>query len=154
MKRMMMFLSGLFLAAGCATPTTWLVNSEGRSVLCSATGWGYIGAPMAAASHDHCVSNYKRVGYVELSDLTLGLYLDFSENVARVKRVEPYSSGDRVGIKQGDILKTVDGMAMRSYKDGQAVLKAKHAGDPVLVVVDRDGSLLEFSPTLQLRGER
>lgn len=47
----------LITLTACATPSTLLVNQEGRVQRCAAHGWGYVGAPMAGMIHSRCVED-------------------------------------------------------------------------------------------------
>lgn len=49
--------------AACATPSTVLQNANGQTVTCSASGFGYIGAPAALISHSNCVDEMQAKGY-------------------------------------------------------------------------------------------
>lgn len=149
MKRSMLLAIALGLA-GCATPSTWLANNQGQAVLCSATGWGYVGAPMAATTHDQCVSNYRKVGYFELPDVVLGVLFDRSDP-PQITSTEPDSPAAQAGIKRGDLLQSVEGFSVKTYRDLANVLRQRKAGDRVTVVVVREGSPIEFVPTLRQR---
>lgn len=53
------------LLSSCATPNTMMVNpTNGQLANCSATGWGWAGAPLAIMSHDSCVESMRTVGWV------------------------------------------------------------------------------------------
>ena len=56
---------GLFVA-GCATPHMLLVNDQGVTVRCSATGVGLYSAVAANQTFKGCVEDYKRLGYHEM----------------------------------------------------------------------------------------
>ena len=59
-------LVGLLLA-GCATPSYMLRNPGTDQVVhCTASGWGYVGAPMALITAKHCVDDYERIGWVKI----------------------------------------------------------------------------------------
>ncbi len=74
----------------------------------------------------------RKMGYVELPDVILGVLLDYSEtSVIRVKQVEPGSPAETAGIQVGDLVKAF--------------------GDGLAVTVERGGSLMELSPTLAAR---
>jgi hypothetical protein len=51
------------LLAGCVAPSQMMVNGQGQMVRCSATGWGYIGAPLAYHPKNVCVADYEKIGY-------------------------------------------------------------------------------------------
>jgi S1-C subfamily serine protease len=138
------------ILAGCATPSTFLVNNDGQMIRCYATGWGYVGAPMAAVSHDQCVSDYRKVGYFELPDVVLGVRFD-AASPPQITSTDPGSPAAQVGILRGDLLQSVEGLPVKNYRDLANVLRQRKAGDRVSVVVVREGSTLEFTPALAQR---
>ena len=58
------------LLTSCATPSTVMINKHSKEWrTCSATGWGWVGAPLAIMSHDSCVESLKKVGYVPIDEV-------------------------------------------------------------------------------------
>jgi hypothetical protein len=43
-----------------------LQNPASNVTRCSSAGWGIIGGTLAAAQHDSCVEDMKRLGYKEI----------------------------------------------------------------------------------------
>jgi S1-C subfamily serine protease len=140
----------LLLCAGCATPSSLMVNSEGRLYRCAASGWGWIGAPLADSIHDRCVSDFKKLGYWELPDRTTGMRLPLTAPF-RVLSFEPNSSAASVGIQVGDVVTTVGDRPATTLRDIHDALKAGGVGDPIRVIVEREGKAIEFSPLLRER---
>lgn len=54
--------------AACASPSQWMVNDQGQKVRCAASGWGYIGAPLAVHSEHVCEADFAKVGYHKMPD--------------------------------------------------------------------------------------
>jgi len=53
----------LALLGGCVSPSQMMVSNDGRMARCAASGWGYIGAPLAYHTVSTCVSDYESIGY-------------------------------------------------------------------------------------------
>ncbi len=52
------------IITGCVNREAILVHPEtGQQQFCSNSGWGWLGAPMAASAHNRCVSNLRAQGY-------------------------------------------------------------------------------------------
>jgi uncharacterized lipoprotein YajG len=67
MKTLILIAAATVLT-GCASPSQWMVNNDGNQVRCAATGWGVVGMIVAKGYEKSCVSDYKKVGYREMSD--------------------------------------------------------------------------------------
>lgn len=65
MKRAILAVAVLIGSAGCSY-STMLQNPAGNVTRCSSAGWGIIGGTLAAAQHDSCVEDMKRLGYKEI----------------------------------------------------------------------------------------
>jgi hypothetical protein len=50
---------------GCVAQKTALFNAKGQMLQCHASGWGWLGAPIAMAEHSECVKKAKAAGYSE-----------------------------------------------------------------------------------------
>lgn len=74
MKNLTLLLILLILLAGCATPNTMMVHSTtGEYRNCAASGWGYIGAPIAMMTHDSCVDSLRSIGFIKVDEVTPGI---------------------------------------------------------------------------------
>ena len=137
---------GLALA-GCATPAQMFVNPQGQVMRCSASGWGYIGAPLANRSFDSCVDDLSSLGYVKIENVgVIGILLSRSDtSPPLVQVVTPNSPAAVAGMLPGDELFEVDGHAVFS---GPSALQALFGGvgQPVNVKYRRAGR--EFQVTL------
>lgn len=58
-------LPALLLISGCASTSTQMVNDKGQVANCGASGWGWIGAPMALAMSQDCIAKYQAAGFHE-----------------------------------------------------------------------------------------
>lgn len=141
----------LLLLAGCATPSTTLVNQDMQTVRCSAPSSGRAGTPQVLANRDRCVRESKSMGYLELPDVVLGVKPLFTGAAPSVQEVITGSPADKVGMQPGDVIHTMGGSPVRSFKDFVDALRSKRAGDVLPVVVHRGGDTLEFAPVLEKR---
>ena len=139
------------LLAGCATPFTILVNQDMQTVRCSATSLGRSGTPSVLANRDRCVREFKSMGYVELPDVVLGIKPSFAGAAPSVQEVITGSPADKAGLKPGDVIQSMGGNQVQSFKDFVGALRSKRAGDVLPVVVRRGGATLEFEPVLERR---
>lgn len=125
---------------GCATPSQMFINPQGQVMRCSASGWGYIGAPLANRSFDQCVEDMKSLGYVKLENVGLvGIMLSHSDTtLPLVQVVTPESPAAFAGILPGDEIFEIDGHTVFS---GPSALQALFGGvgQPVNIKYRRAG---------------
>jgi len=58
----------------CAVRNTLHVHpATGDVKACSASGWGWIGAPMALTVHGSCTDTLKSIGYLSMDEVTPGI---------------------------------------------------------------------------------
>jgi predicted metalloprotease with PDZ domain len=149
--RMLFSLLVVALLAGCATPSTTLVNQDLQTVRCSATSRERSGTPSVVANRDRCVQEFKSMGYVELPDVVLGIKPRFAGPAASVQEVVTESPADKAGIKPGDVIRSMGGSPVQSFKDFVDALSSRRAGEVLPIVVSRGGATLEFAPVLKRR---
>ncbi len=67
-----------------------------------------------------------------------------------IGQVTPDSAAETAGLQAGDIIKTINDHQTIKWQDVSRLIQGS-AGDPVVLTVDRDGQLLEFTgqPTMQ-----
>lgn len=71
MKKWPLLLAVASILSACVTPNAMLVNpSTGEIRNCSASGWGWAGAPLAEASFHSCVNGLKSIGYIPMDEVT------------------------------------------------------------------------------------
>jgi len=87
MKELVLLGTAALVVAGCATPSTTLQNASGQTVECSSSGYGYLGAPMALASHAKCVERMQAMGYRAVD--------------ARSVQPSPVSTGENISLDLG-----------------------------------------------------
>lgn len=151
MYRLYLLLAVLLLTA-CAAPSTLLVNSQGKVQRCAAYGAGWLGTPTAFKIHESCVDDMKKLGYMELPDVLLGVIAkDWSASPLVVSQVNDRTPAQAVGLQPGDILKEMDGQPIATFNDLMTLLMTKQPGDVLKVKLDRDGHELEVSPILAKR---
>ena len=124
--------------AGC-TPSTMLVGSHGDVQRCSAYGWGLGGIGMAMLIHSSCVSDLKKIGYVELPNVIIGIDAAWDEKYPH-RLTQVVDPAESAGIKEGDLLISIDGKAIKTATDLMRILSSKNPGDNVSVLIEREGS--------------
>lgn len=68
MKRLIL-LGVLSLTSGCANPKQVMVNAgTWQQVNCSASGWGWLGAPQAISMVNDCINTQKVLGYIPIEE--------------------------------------------------------------------------------------
>ena len=98
---------------------------------------------MAQLIHSSCVSDLKRIGYWEMPSVWLGIYARWGEEYPfRLTQVR--DPAESAGIKVGDLLISIDGMAIRDAVDLAKVLSSKNPGDSVSVLIEREDSDPKF----------
>ncbi len=67
-----------------------------------------------------------------------------------IGQVSPESAAEAAGLQAGDIITTINGHQTETWEDVSSNIQ-KSGGDPVVVIVKRDGQLMEFigQPTMQ-----
>lgn len=74
----------------------------------------------------------------------LGVEMDMNDPVAIVREVKPNSAAARVGLKQGDVVESFNGVAVESPLQLVELVSRKRAGDSIKLVVNRGGQKLEY----------
>lgn len=114
----------------------------------STTGYGYglagaIAIGTAQQSHDRCVEDMRKIGYVKIPDGIVGISLENGTKPPLIKAVaDPVRTA---GVRQGDALLTLDGQAVENMYDTLKILSVKKIGDTVTVKVQRSQEVLESS---------
>ncbi len=67
---------------------------------------------------------------------------------AYVQSVTSGGAADKAGIKSGDLIVSVDGVAIRSFDELRGMASGYSPGDKVIVSLDRDGKTLDVNVTL------
>lgn len=99
---------------------------------------GFLGIHMNQSSLDHVAQDY------------LGLP---DANGVLISRVEEGMPADRAGLRSGDIIRKVDGEAIRDSNDLLAKIATRRPGETVALEIFRDRKYREFEVTLMSRDE-
>jgi predicted metalloprotease with PDZ domain len=83
------------------------------------------------------------------SNPTLGLKLLFEQEGAQVTEVVPGSGADEAEVREGDVLISINGVAIASIEDVKEVIGEKKEGDKVSVKIVRDG--VEYDKEVELK---
>ena len=83
----------------------------------------------------------------------LGVELAETKGKLEVKEVGEGSGAELAGMKKGDVIKSLDGTAVKDIKALAKLLEGKKAGDKIKVSVVREGKEMELEVTLSAKGE-
>jgi putative serine protease PepD len=74
-----------------------------------------------------------------------------SPNGAQVQTVLPGGPGEKAGLKQGDVIKSIDGVPVKDSSGVSSAIAAKKPGDKVTIQIERNGLTQEIVATLGTR---
>ncbi len=114
MKRYLNLVVLVLFITGCVSKQAMLVNPDtGQTQNCSASGWGWFGAPHASHIYNKCVSNMRTNGYKYPYEITSEQQPEFigksKEKLPEVTIVKPKLSNVReakIAYKTGRISKS------------------------------------------------
>jgi serine protease Do len=78
----------------------------------------------------------------------LGIQLDQADDIARIAMIMPGMAADRAGLKDGDVIRLVDGEEIKSRTQIQETIRAHQPGDKVKLVIERQGKRETIEATL------
>jgi len=81
----------------------------------------------------------------------LGTYLEPVDGGCRVTRVLPGTPAEAAGLREGDLITTVDGWSVTSSRDVTAALRRRRVGDMIAVEYVRDGQTMWVQVILRPR---
>ena len=111
-------LPAVLILSACVSQSTMLMNQKGQWVRCSASGGGWLGAPMAANNHSRCVEDFEKIGYIPVPAVVWGVKVDsWQSPQIKVSEVAPNSPAAVSGIRVGDLIKTIDGQSVANGKE-------------------------------------
>ncbi|HZR71210.1 MAG TPA: PDZ domain-containing protein [Burkholderiales bacterium] len=122
---------------GCVTAQYGsLVNSRNEFAHCYRTSAGITGGIIASVSFKNCVEGYEKAGYMELQQAgATGIYKVAADGGAvRAASITRGSPAARVGIAEGDVIVSVDGVPVSGSDDAMGRLFGK-VDTPVSIVV-------------------
>lgn len=131
------------LAVGCSSPSAMLVSPMNQTVLCSASGWGYIGAPVAHHEYSKCVDRYEALGYLPIEDAGV-VGINISTATLQVVSVAPNSPAAAAGIAIGDKVIQVNAVPITDAQSAIKLLFGK-AGEPVTITLQRNGQTIPYT---------
>jgi predicted metalloprotease with PDZ domain len=155
-NRLTILATTLLTIIGCATPSTVLVNSEGRVIRCASYGWGTrpviaaVTISTAYAIRDSCVRDAEMIGYVPLSTATTGLHLDWKTKPPTIDDVAGPSL--KAGILKGDVLTHMDDEEITEPMAMLSIMSQKRVGDSMKLRIKRGADTLTFNVGLGKRG--
>ena len=83
----------------------------------------------------------------------LGVQLSEAKDKLEIKEVGEGSGAEAAGLKQGDLIKAVEGKEVSEISELAKILEKKKAGETVTVTVSREGKKFELEVTLSAKGE-
>jgi serine protease Do len=82
------------------------------------------------------------------SDAALGVVLDDVAGMARLASVRSGLPGDKAGLRDGDIVRKLDGESIGSRLELQQAIRSHLPGDKISLAIERDGNLRTIEATL------
>lgn len=138
------------LLSACVTPSTVMVNREGKVMRCAAHGYGNaIAIGTAQSIHDSCVNDARQVGFIPMPQAGIGFRSDTKTTPLKIIEVSPNAYA--AGIREGDLLLEVDSKPIKDPFSLFQVLNTKKPGDRVGLKVQRDGAVLPLTVDLVRR---
>ena len=138
-----------------------LVNSEGKVIginTLKLSGTGIEGMGFAIPINSTTDITSQLIQYSKVKRPYIGITgIDLTEDMAKtynlvigvyVKSVEDFSSGEKAGIKAGDVIIEADGTKVTKMDDLNKVKNSHKIGDEMKIKVNRDGQEKELTVTL------
>jgi S1-C subfamily serine protease len=144
-RRPMLFL--LLLSSACVSPSTLLVNRDGRVIRCATTGYGYgvagaIAIGAAQSAHNACVRDAQRLGFVKLPEAFAGINFDPKARPLKITNVT--SPAQEAGIRKDDVLLELDETKVEDAFGVLQQMSKKQVGEALTVKIERNGKTIEF----------
>lgn len=145
MKNLFILAIFLMIFSGCSYSQN-MMNREGEGIRCWASGWGFIGGPMAINTFNDCINAHKQIGYVEIEQVGVpGLYLN-EGNPPSIREAPASQPAGKAGMMAGDKIMFVNGQPVKSIKD-VAFFGFCKPGDTINYQIDRNGEVKLFTIT-------
>jgi photosystem II stability/assembly factor-like uncharacterized protein len=84
-------------------------------------------------------------------NVTLGFFAQEQEDLLLVQRVQPDSSADKAGIKEGDTVKAVNKKEVKTRQDVAQALSGLKAGDKATVTIQRGTETKDYAIEVEAR---
>jgi PDZ domain-containing protein len=138
----------MLTASACVTPSTMLVNREGKVIRCASYGygWGVAGAiaiGTAEQMHDSCVRDAGMIGFIPVPKAAFGFNVDTKTSPLRIIQVG--SNAAAAGMRIGDVLLNAGSRPLNHPFDLFQFLNSKKPGDRVVVTVQRDQTIVTLN---------
>jgi serine protease Do len=78
----------------------------------------------------------------------LGVQLDMADNIARITTVVPGLPASKAGLRDGDVIRKIDGLDITGRPHLQDTIRSHQPGDKVKIVYERDGRVQTIEITL------
>src|SRR3954469_7446745 len=127
------------------------VNSQ---IATAGAGGGNLGIGFAVPSNTarQVVPQLERGQAVKRASLGIESSADPSNpNGAEIQSVVPGAAADKAGLKNGDVVKAIDGAPVKDTTDVSSAIATKKPGDKVTVQIERNGLTQEIEATLGVR---
>jgi S1-C subfamily serine protease len=155
MKKIIGIIFLTVLLSGCASQSQILVNPDtGKTMRCASSGWGLAGVAVSSMNQNNCVSDYKKIGFIEIEKIpTTGIaftkkeesMLDKMNDPAIITSVHPKGPAYAAGIKSGDIVIARDGQKIQSIGDIVSNRDKYKIEDSVTYRIKRGNDELDFN---------
>lgn len=83
----------------------------------------------------------------------IGIRMVAEEGGVRLEAILPGTPGERVGLREGDVLRKFDGVEVKTLEDVHGVVKTKKPGDVLAIELERGGKRHAFRVVLARRPE-
>lgn len=131
-----------------------LVDADGHVVGVSTNGLTPRGAVLVRSTVERVVNRLEQHGTAAPGYLGVGFFPSGDGDALVVVSVEPDGPGHRAGVAVGDLLRTLDGIAVHGVRHLLGLLAAKGAGTEVELVLQRGGQPHPARITLGARPRR
>jgi serine protease Do len=126
---------------GCASYSQIMINAQGQMYRCGSYGSGLIGIAHANQINEDCIQSMRSAGYIELEKAGVigATFANQTEadTILTIIKVADNSPASASGIRQGDVLASINGQRVRKIADAKVLLFG-FAGTKLSIVVRRN----------------
>jgi len=143
LKLISIVVTSLMLTA-CVNMDGKMVNYEGKKADCSTSGGGFglgmvVGAAIAATNNQLCESKWEDKGFILAEDVGMA-GIDFNEDASKPPLIVSVKSPASQCVKSGDLLLSVDGVAVSNILDAKMNI-FRASGTELLLALSREEKL-------------